>query len=247
MQSPESSLIVAGASLVPPDGLQVRSFADRAVRRFVGAGRAGRPVNEIVVHESVTRSAADTVSVLRRRGLGVHLIIAPDGLVTQHGDLADDRLAHAGGHNGPSVGVEVVNPYYGHHLRKGMPWSRVIDAPWAHHDRYVVPTPEQAEATAQLIGWLTSPAAGLAILRTWLGLSRARLAMGPVTGTDVRRPGIYAHHYFNHADGAWPVLYAWLRLAAGLAPEAAYDEAVRRATGARRDVDVADLMQPNRV
>lgn len=238
------SFIVAGEVLDPPAGLDLRSFRGPNVHRFSGRERAGSTVSEVVVHESVTRSAADTVAVLKRRGLGVHLIVAEDGRVTQHGDLALDRLAHAGGHNGPSVGVEVVNPYYPTHLRDGLPWSRVIDAPWAHRDRYVLPTPEQAEATARLVGWLTSPAAVLSIPRTWRGLDGTRLAMGRVSGSDERRPGIWAHHYFHHADGAWPVLYAWLRLEAGLAPCAAYEEAVHRATGARRRVELDDLMTP---
>ena len=237
--------IVAGEDLEPRAGLDVRNFRDADVHRFTGRSRTGRAVTEVVVHESVTRSAADTVAVLKRRKLGVHLIVAPDGLVTQHGDLAHDRLAHAGGHNGPSVGIEVVNPYYPRYLRDGLPWSRVIDAPWAHRDRYVLPTPEQAEATARLVGWLTSPAAeGLSVPRTWRGLDGTHLAMGRVPGGDERRPGVWAHHYFHHADGAWPVLYAWLRVEAGLAPCAAYEDAVRRAEGARRRVDLADLVAP---
>ena len=84
--------------------------------------------------------------------------------------------AHAGGHNGPSDGVEVVNPYYPTVLQEGLPWGRVIEAPWAHRERYVLPTPEQAEATASLIGWLTSPKAGqLKIPRNWLGLRDGKL------------------------------------------------------------------------
>jgi hypothetical protein len=240
-----AAVIVAGKVIEPPAGLSVGNFRDAEVHRFAGGDRAGRVVTEVVVHESVTRSAADTVAVLKRRKLGVHLIVAPDGRVTQHGDLAHDRLAHAGGHNGPSVGIEVVNPYYATYLRDGLPWSRVIGAPWAHRGRYVLPTPEQAEATALLVGWLTSPAAeGLSIPRTWRGLEGAHFAMGRVPGGDERRPGIWAHTYFHHGDGAWLVLYAWLRLEAGLAPCAAFEEAARRATGARRRVDLADLAAP---
>ena len=127
----------------------------------VACQREGRTVNELIIHESVTRSAISTVAVLQRRKLGVHLIVAPDGRVTQHGDLAHERLAHAGGHQ--------------------------------------------------------------------------------------RRPGVYAHHYFGHADGAWLILYAWLRLEVGLPPCVAYEEAVARATGARRTIDVSDLLpsEPN--
>jgi hypothetical protein len=123
-----------------------------------------------------------------------------------------------------------------------MAWSAVIDAPWAHKKKYVLPTPAQAEAVARFVEWLTSPASGLAIPRTWIGLAGSKLAMTEVEIASKLRPGLYAHHYFGHADGSLLVLYAWLRLEAGLAPDDAFDEAVRRATGVRRNVDLADLI-----
>ena len=67
------------------------------------------------------------------------------------------HLAHAGGHNGPSIGVEVVNPYYPTHLRDGLPWSRVIDAPWAHRD-------ETGEIACTI--WAQNGGDDLAALRT---------------------------------------------------------------------------------
>src|SRR5690606_36552228 len=112
-----------------------------------GTGSRWDRWQQLILHETVTRSVDSTVKVLLKRKLGVQLIVGPDGEVTQHGDLADDRLAHAGGHNSPSVGIEVVNPYYPKYASAKHPWKRVIDAPWAHRRRYVVPTPEQAEAT----------------------------------------------------------------------------------------------------
>jgi hypothetical protein len=135
------AFIVAGKELAPPPGLEVTNHLDPDVLGFVGQSRVGRKVDELIIHESVTRSAVSTVAVLQRRKLGVHLIVAPDGRVFQHADLAHARLAHAGGHNGPSVGVEVVNPYYPYLLRDDLPWRRTIDAPWAHKDAYVLPTP----------------------------------------------------------------------------------------------------------
>jgi hypothetical protein len=107
----------------------------------------------------------------------------------------------------------------------------------------VLPTTAQAEAVAKLIEWATSPVSGLAIPRKWIGLRGTRLAMRKVSGAEKPAPGIYAHHYFAHADGSWLVLYAWLRLEAGLAPEAAFEEAVRRASGARGRVDLADIIR----
>ncbi len=169
-------------------------------------------VNQCCSFQLERGAAPRTVAIIKRRELGVHLVLAPDGRITKHGDLAHARLAHASGHNGPSVGVEVVNPYYPYLLRDDLPWSRTIPAPWAHGGAYVLPTPARAEATAQLVAWLTSPAAeGLSIPRAWMGLSGGRLRMGVVPGADQRRPGVYAHHYFAHADGAWLALYPGLR------------------------------------
>ena len=236
------TLIAAGAEVEAPANLQVRNYRDPDVARFAGRERNGRAVNELILHETVTRSTAATVRVLAKRRLGVHLIVAADGTVTQHGDLVWGRLAHAGGHNGPSVGIEVVNPFYPKYLKATLSWKRVIDAPWAHRGRYVVPTPEQAESTARLVRLLTGgEVKGLAIAQRWRGLAGARLAMGRVADGDRRTPGIWAHSYFHHADGAWPVLYAWLRLEAGLSPCFAYEEAIRRAIGVRRYVDLSDL------
>ena len=243
-EAPTHQLIVAEESRAPPTGLSVTNFLDKEVHGFQGRRRSTQRVTEIILHESVTRSVERTVAVLKRRTLGVHLIVAPDGAVTQHADLAHERLAHAGGHNGPSVGLEIVNPYYPAYLRDSSPWSRIIDAPWAHKRRYVLPTPEQAEATSKLIAWLTTPErSGLRIPRSWIGQRGDRLHLGRVKEAKTRRPGVYAHHYFGHADGAWLALYAWLRLEAGRPPCVAYEEAVTRATGARRSVDLSDLIE----
>jgi hypothetical protein len=47
--------------------------------------------------------------------------------------------------------------------------------------------------------------------------------------------------YWDHADGAWLVLYAWLRLEAKLDSATAYGEAMRRATDASSaGVDLSD-------
>jgi len=238
----ERGFIVGGKAIEPPPGLDVLNFNAAGVHRFRCRDRAGKPVTELVLHETVTRSAEETVAVLKKRKLSVHLILDEHGCFTQHGDLADDNLAHASQHNVASVGIEVVNPYYPSYLKPGMAWSTVIDAPWAHKKKYVLPTPSQAEAVARFVEWVTSLSSGLAIPRTWIGLAGTKLAMAEVESAAKLRPGIYAHHYFGHADGSLLVLYAWLRLEAGLAPEVAFAEAVRRGTGVRWNVDLADLI-----
>lgn len=240
----ERQIVVAGSFYKPPEGLSVRNYMDTEVHGFSGRNRAGKVVDELIVHESVTRSVADTVSVLKRRALGVHLIIGPDGEVSQHADLAHTQLSHALGHNERSVAIEVVNPYYPPLLREDLPWQQVIDAPWAHRGAYVLPTRAQVEALAILIAWLSRPdVRGLEIPRRWIGLSQERMRLGLVTGSAQAAPGLYAHHYIAHADGAWPLLYAWLRLEAGLGPEEAYAVAIERASGHRVSVDLSDLYQ----
>jgi N-acetyl-anhydromuramyl-L-alanine amidase AmpD len=145
----ERAFIVSGRAIEPPPGIDVLNFNDESVHRFRGRDRTGEPVTELVIHESVTRSVADTVAVLKKRRLGVHLILDEHDRFTQHGVFANDRLAHASQHNGVSIGIEVVNPYCPKYLEPGMAWSAVIDAPWAHKKRYVLPTAAQAEAVAR--------------------------------------------------------------------------------------------------
>lgn len=206
-------------------------------------------MSELVVHESVTRSVDATLRILRKRGLGVHLVLGPDGTISQHADLVTDVVSHAGrAHNATSVGVEVVSPYYPRVLKRGLPWGRTIDAPWAHEGRYVLPTPPQADALAELVRWITrGPTTGIAIPRRWPGLRDGFMALGRVEKARKVASGILAHHYFGHADGAWLVLYAWLRLEAELPPFVAFEEAIRRAEGVRRAADVRDLLRTESV
>lgn len=244
-------VIVGGQKLGPPAGVTVKNFLDPSVYRFKNQARPGA-VTEVVVHETVTRSWQDTVRVLQPsspqnpggRGLGVQFIADHDGTIYQHGDLKTDELWHASQHNGASVGIEVVNPYDPKLAPHGGPWKDVIqDAPWAAGGRYVVPTPEQAEAVCQLVGWLCTPDSGLSIPRTWVGRRGGSvMAMGPFDAAKSTSPGIYAHHYFGHADGAWLVLYAWLRLEAQLPPDDARAKAIELATGAHASgVDLSSL------
>ncbi len=239
----ESCFIVGGAEVEAPEGLRVRNFRAQGIARFPSRGRLAR-VNELVLHETVTTSVASTVSVLEQQGLSVHLIVGPDGEITQHGDLAVDLLWHAGPHhNGASFGVEVVNPYEPSLCHAGPPWTRTIAAPWAFGGRYVLPTPAQAEAVASLVAWATSGSVpGLAIPRAWPGLAKGAMALGRVPNVDRSAPGVLAHQYFDHADGAWLALYAWLRIEVGLDAERAFEEAVRRATEAHASADVSDLV-----
>lgn len=223
-------MIIAGAPM--PSALAVTQGAP-----FHGLP-ARRRTTCLVVHETVTRSAAAAHRVLVKRGLSVQLVTDEKGTIIQHADLVA-RAQHAGAQrNAISIGNEVVSPYYPRHARA--PWGAVIDAPWAHEKRYVLPTPESAEACARWIEWQTSEACPelVRVPRVWAGLTDGRMALGRVRTQTTT--GILAHCYFGHADGAWLVLYAWLRIASGLDAATAYAEATRRATGVR-SADVRGL------
>ncbi len=236
-----STLLLGGASEEATD-LRVRSFIDDPTLRFLGTKRRAS-VTEIIVHETVTRDVKTTLLVLRRRRLGAHFVIAPDGEVLQLADPVTTRLEHAAPHNVRSVGIEIVNPVEPRFLRKGLPWTRVLCGAWAPGGHYVLPTAAQAEACTGLLEALTrARTARLAVSRTWRGLSGSRLAMGRATGSERPGSGIYAHGYFRHQDGAWPVLYAWLRLEACLPPEEAFERAAELASGNVRHVELGSFL-----
>lgn len=229
-----AGIIVHGQELSGPDGLTIQNFRTGLVS-LKNQARHGN-VTQVIVHETVTSSAKATVAVLQQRGLGVHIIVGPDGVIYQHADLQDDECWHASEHNGMSVGIETVNPYQPKFCPNNSPWTNRMKAPWAGGD-YVVPTPEQSETVALLLDWLTT-SSGLSIPKTWVGMEDKSLSMGRFPASD-RGPGIYAHHYFaDHIDGMWLVLYSWLRLEAQLDPSTAYSEAMRR--GAVMSVDLSD-------
>lgn len=239
------SIIVEGKRLSAPPGLEVGNFLDQPLCHFNNATRRS-PVTEVIVHETVTRSQEATVAVLKQRNLGVHFIVRPDGYVCQHGDLALDLLWHASEHNGVSVGIEVVNPFDPKFMPSGGPWDRVIDAPWAVTSSYVVPTKEQCEATSLLVNWLTSADSGLTIPQLWPGFRGTHaLAMGRLPDGKILRPGVHAHHYFGHSDGAFLVLYTWLRLEPQINADEAYEVAIALATGAKGQVDLDDYFVQN--
>lgn len=203
---------------------------------------AQAPATQVLVHESVTLTRSVALAVLASKGLGVHWSIGPEGSIEQHAPVTHRTYHCRAGHNAVALGVEVINPYY---PPARPPWTQEIDAPWAHRKRYVVPLLAQCEALAWLVREATEGGLGLPqpIPRRWIGLEPGgfmRLGQDP---DPPSAPGIWCHHYQGaHADGAWPALYAWLRLEAGLDPDEAYRQAIRRATGTRR-ADVSDLLR----
>jgi len=192
-------------------------------------------VDQVVIHESVTSSRANTVRVLEARGLSVHYIVDRVGSVTQHAPLAD-QCAHAGGkHNRRSVAVEVVNRYYGSQGAEGEP---DIAAVWAHRGWYILPTIQQCEAVWLLLVDVHERIATIPL--TFPGVIKGSFTWGRLPLLQRLRvpPGIMAHHRTGHADGLFPEHYCVLR-ALDFSSLAAYRLTVEAASSGRRSTPIA--------
>ncbi len=118
---------------------------------FSGRKRT-KKVNTVLVHQSVTSSVATTERVLRKKGLGVHLMIDGDGSIHQYGDLATQKLAHGNERNGCSIGVEVINPY----TKGKKPWAKPVPSKTAWKGKEVLDTDEQMVSLDALCAFLCS-------------------------------------------------------------------------------------------
>ena len=193
-------LILDHALVPPPVGMMLTNYLSDVVHHF--PSRRSIDPSEIVVHESVTSTWEVCVRVLARRHLGVHFMVHRDGSVTQHAD-GFKRMAHAGRkHNAHSIAVEVINSYYGKRAKKG---DTVIEARWAHKGSYIVPPEPQMVASAALVKHLTDHITAIPLV--FVGeRDNGKIKMGRLPKHERRpHPGIWAHGYFAHADGWYPV------------------------------------------
>lgn len=246
--SDENSIIANGKSISVFEGMRVKNFLNADIVRFKNQSRKPGNVKEYIQHETVTASWKTTQAVLIKRKLGVQFIIDPDGIIYQHGDIETDLQYHASSHNGVCVGCELVNPYYPKYIPKsGSPWKTIIDAPWAHEGKYVVPTIESLEANYLLTEWLLSAYSGLQIPRKWNMIKGNKMILGRIAGADKPSSGILSHLNFGHADGGFPILYTWLRSERGLSSEHAMQESIRLSTGAKGFVDLSYYSSANDV
>lgn len=196
-----SSVMALGRHYPAPPGLRILGQADGEpqFRHYPWAEK----VTNIVLHESVTMSKPTAVAVLQNRGFGVHLIIAPNGLVTQHGDLRLDKLIHGEQLNNVSVGIEIINPYSPLYARP--PFTQTIPAEWwtwvptGAPRAYTVPTSQQVAALKLLVPWLCG---------TVLPDCPFEFPTGGLTLDKMKHPGpgVVAHGDFgSHADGRYPL------------------------------------------
>ncbi len=181
-----------------------------------------RTPNLIVLHESAVRGRDATIHALEAQGLGVHFTVGRDGSVGAHVPL-NRYCWHAGpGRNATSIGIEVVNAYYGSRAVEG---ETVIPANWAHRGQYILPTEPQLEAVWGLVSTLSVEfrVAG------YPGVVNEVFVWDRVEGVTA---GIAAHHRWDHSDGLVPEHYCWLR-SQGVGAREAMKTTVQQAMSAR--------------
>lgn len=239
------SLLIDG-SLHNIAGLTIVSKVDQKV--FKTYKMRSKP-KEIVFHESVSPTLSQTETVLKRKSLGVHLAIDYDGVVYQYCDLGKEFSIHGGFHSYRSVGIEVINSYYAERLPANSSKEVLYNQGWVHKKDYVIPTKAQLEASYLLTKYLTSTPS-LHIPPVWPGHKEGRLFMSRLAEASytkdksTHREGIFAHNYWKHADGSFPVAYAFIRMKSDFDSDKTYSELIARCNNISKrnlSIDVSDI------
>ena len=181
------------------------------------SGKRRKPLDQIVLHESVTSSRKATERVLKKRKLSVHFMVDRDGTITQHAPVSRATFHAGSGHNSRSVGLEMVSPYYGSRAKKN---DQVIAARWAHKKKYILPSEEQAEASFKLIRWLCTMH-DIPLEFACIDEDDRQFKWGRYK-ERAGNPGVLAHHRFHHADALFFEHYAASRHISSLSPADAY-------------------------
>ncbi len=225
LDPPERTVAAAQASaLTPaPDAPSTVEVEDKTKKSKLGSRPRNQAITQVVVHESDTRSSAETEAALGHRHLSAHYTVDADGSVARL--VPESRVAsHAGAHNARSVGIEVSNPDYGRDARPG---QQVIRAPWMDKGSYAVPPREQTESTWRL----TQDIARRNNVPVSFPAERGdSFRMTSISSDQANQPGIISHAQLsgNKADGSFEVLYGAIR-SRGYDPDEAYDRAVQAA------------------
>ena len=168
----------------------------------VGFGDGGKRARThlIVMHHSVTSTAAGTVRVLRGKNCSVHVNIdrgSNAGAIQQHLPL-DTRGSHAGRLNPYSIGVENTNPTGG---------------TLSNNKPYKADPPEVYEGCYKALLAITKKT-GIPFRIHEANVKPGYFYFGKLTGNQHLKPGIMAHGSdlgTTHADGKFELLYCQLR------------------------------------
>lgn len=183
--------------------------------------RRGTTIDEILLHESVAGTRDKTVRALTGRGLSVHFIVDRDGSVTQHVPVNMAAWHGGGAHNSRSIGIEVVNAYYGDSDPNDA--TPEIKGVWVDKGWYILPTEAQLESVWTLVWNLWSKYHEIPAKFTGR-TSPLQFLWGrlPLFSRMKVKPGVSAHHHYDHADGLFVEHYCAMR-AVGWSAKEAYE------------------------
>ena len=232
--------------------------------QFQGSPRERTPViDRIVFHEPAMSSLQPTLDTLSTKGLSIHYCIDRDGSITQHA-TESRACAHAGGtppgtkHNIRSIGIEMINRYYGHRIdqTKNLPlyqgayapklisgiwvdraWNATTKA-YANPNRtYIMMTAPQLESAWQLCEDILNR---YPLIKTggWTGARGGVYNWQTVSQHD--GPGVKAHAQWAHADGRVADYYCLLR-SIGFPADRAYQQTLLDASAMKLQTPIPKL------
>ena len=211
-----SNRIIVDNEMIPvPDdilglGISVSNYIDDNEPYFKRSKRV-KELRNFVLHETCGNTARGCKNTLIRKNYGVHFILAPDGHLSCHGDLARDVMIHANQLNKYSIGIEVVNPYNPIFISKQNKdvFTNIIPARWwtwvpkkngNKINEYICPTEMQMNVIYKFVPWVCN-IVGIPFVFPTKNLSRRN--------RRVKMPsnGIVAHRDLMtrtcHADGRY--------------------------------------------
>jgi hypothetical protein len=210
---PSNAVIVHGARVALPESVlaargTASNYLDDGEPAFQTKARV-KALQHFVLHETCGNTASGCKDTLVRKGYGVQLILAPDGRISCHGDLADHVMVHANQCNYTSIGIECVNPYAPSYARK--PFGATIPAQWwtwipqGGKSLYVLPMPVQIAVLQAFVPWVCG-VLGIPWAFPTAGLNKTQRK---IKGWDAKPaavpgPGVIEHSGFaSHADGRY--------------------------------------------
>ena len=220
---PSNNLVINGLRVpIPKSVIDVGGTATNYLDDFVNNiggkephlsnGKRVKPLVTFVLHETCGNSATGCKETLRKEGLGVHLILDKNGIISNHADLATEICWHANQCNSVSVGMEVVNAYRPEITRD--PHGDIVPSEWwtwvpkGQPKTYVTPTKIQMDVARIFVPWLCG-VLQIPITFPTISLNAKKSQISgwkkfPKGWSAKPGPGIVAHRDFSsHGDGRY--------------------------------------------
>jgi len=213
--SNNEGFIINSQLVEAPKDIIVKNYLHNSEVRFKYSART-KPLQHLVLHETAGKSAEGCKGTLITHGYGVQLILARDGTLSCHGDLATDIMIHGNQLNATSIGIEVVNPY-APSIAGSMNYQTIPAEWWTWcpdktNKNYVLPSEAQLNTLKVIVPWLCEKLGISYEFPTKDLCAKKRKILGwkkPPLGWYAKpSPGIVAHQdYSTHADGRYLLEY----------------------------------------